>query len=1740
MAGFDPSTATAAFDPSTAAPAFDPSSAKPIAAPQAPRPAGATGMFSQIGQTFQDLTDPNHPSPDPNALESSIMGVAFSKPVQSLQANYNQAVTNGLFMEPVRASMEALGVGRQPGESNESLHGRYNQAVTSARQQAQQQAQNNTVGAYDGDPLHAAERFGQQAINTGAGIVANPQYFLLPGMGVGGNVATRVATAGVGNAAVGSASDAAAQLMDMAEGQKKNFDVEQNLKDTLMSGVFGGALHGAVEVAPYVKGLFANRGMDTTPAQAPGQSNIQPMTGDHVAMNAADHTQYQQLLATGSVDDIKNFFKGKQGPQPSWSDVNTWVEHRDGPQPQSVNGQPGAPNPEMQPDFNYEQEYNNHAEQQWQQSNRDAVEQHVQQQMSGWKNAPSVNVVHSPEDIADPAVRDSVLKQDPNGDALGLFGSDGQVHMFSGRITDPDTANAVLFHEGLGHNGLSQVFRDNLDKTMLTLADRNVGQFGKLVAERQAANPGESRALSAEEVLAEKSQDGQMHKTWQGAMDSVIRRVGSRMGFKTSYSDAEVNNILAMAHDAVINGKPDAASNGFRGVQQSQEKFMFAGPKSSHFDPDSATAFQTPHGEMREEFSDKDARLYNIKGNTLATTLYHPELFQRYPELREMRVNHNPDTPDLAGYYDSDTEEIGLNPNSFHNPLHVALHETQHAIQDIEGNLDHAGTTHLSDEEYQKHPMEVEAREVEARRGLTNEERSATPVKFMRTDQLIDQFKALPKEEQEEWKQTGMKSHVRDWNAAVNTWDRFDRFIEQNKHLIGTDTRQVYQDLKDQDHPITQEPGARQFFRAMSDTTRPPNNALVRFLSRVKSRADTAENVMNALHEAKSPGGIIENMPDWLQTHLSRRLAGDRGYGPITDDNPLNPKFMRKDALGKEQTDENQLDFIDRLKTDPRYWSDRDYRQNVNELARTRFPPEGPVNKFITRAQLNRSRVAQPDYKSDDIESIAQHIEDNYTPQTMTRDEVRTAAIENGIKPSQLKGRDLGELATRVSKIGYAARYAEVQVKGILDKLDTPDWKPEDHVALAKAIARRNALVEMFKGEGNELGRAMHTLKVFKEYTNGNLSDVMEQLHEAGSGLAQLADPTNPESLKFARSLKQMLQSNANPKGAQQMMNGVQKIYWEQYLNTFHMNAMLSALSTHVKAPIDMATGITRNVIEKALAMPITQVRQMYERMTGRPVTPGVERAELQAHMYGLYKAVTDMEVYRAALHAAKTGDSSYVTNGQRTPTNFANQFGSQSNPRIPIVSKATDLISAQDTIFRSVEMNAQLLSLGARDARATLGPNALSSDVYTLAHQVALNPTPTMLKEAFAQANKTLLLNNNPINNIINKARTYRPGMNILERATTFVATNLAPFIRVESNNLINRVIQRSPLGLLQLMDPRSDLRAGGAKADIAWSRILYGTVLLGMYWAAADPAKNKLTGNGPDNVDKYKNSIAGGWRPNAVHENGQYVTGGELGMSINPFDYHNKTAQLTASARQAYEAGFSQQGWGGALKMAMGSVFSNLAGMSWVSDIQPAVDAVRAHGQEGQSILSSFASHEAATWVPNGLNQAARLMDPNQRDTQNPNSISGAIGNEMASAVPGLRGNLPIKYSVYGTPLASGASLTGVHTMIPGLSGNGTTETVDPTERELDRLNNVTPDHAVVTPVLHSYKNDDGTTVHLAPAQFEEYQRRAGLYTVDQVRQEMSTSQWQSMSDADKVQEVKYIQSDMKLKARQELFNQ
>jgi len=117
---------------------------------------------------------------------------------------------------------------------------------------------------------------------------------------------------------------------------------------------------------------------------------------------------------------------------------------------------------------------------------------------------------------------------------------------------------------------------------------------------------------------------------------------------------------------------------------------------------------QGPDGEWRFEISDHAAKLssnvprseydpskvtfplfeggiFNKNQRTLGSTLDHPALFEAYPELRDVRVGSAGFDPNLRGSYNKSQGYLGLAGGKPDDVLSTALHETQHAVQGIEG-----------------------------------------------------------------------------------------------------------------------------------------------------------------------------------------------------------------------------------------------------------------------------------------------------------------------------------------------------------------------------------------------------------------------------------------------------------------------------------------------------------------------------------------------------------------------------------------------------------------------------------------------------------------------------------------------------------------------------------------------------------------------------------------------------------------------------------------------------------------------------------------------------------------------------------------------------------------------------------------------------------------------------------------------------------------------------------------------
>lgn len=135
--------------------------------------------------------------------------------------------------------------------------------------------------------------------------------------------------------------------------------------------------------------------------------------------------------------------------------------------------------------------------------------------------------------------------------------------------------------------------------------------------------------------------------------------------------------------------------------------------------------FKGPDSKWRFEIDDSKARWKMLQALDEGDGLYgnfldHRQMFDAYPALQFHKATTNTD----GSFFDWTNNEIGIAPSQ-HAPTRTALHEGQHAIQQMEEFGSGGNASQLGIDAYNKMAGEVEARAVEKRSRLTPDQRRA-------------------------------------------------------------------------------------------------------------------------------------------------------------------------------------------------------------------------------------------------------------------------------------------------------------------------------------------------------------------------------------------------------------------------------------------------------------------------------------------------------------------------------------------------------------------------------------------------------------------------------------------------------------------------------------------------------------------------------------------------------------------------------------------------------------------------------------------------------------------------------------------------------------------------------------------------------------------------------------------------------------------------------------------------------
>jgi len=203
-----------------------------------------------------------------------------------------------------------------------------------------------------------------------------------------------------------------------------------------------------------------------------------------------------------------------------------------------------------------------------------------------WEESPNVNILGSVRNITK-AQRAEIIAE--GGDPKNLNGwvsKDGTVNIVADKHATPEEVQATLFHEQLGHVGLTRTFGSGLDALLQHVYDTN--WKARMYADRYNEKfpdvyKGQDQHLRAtEEYLAALSEKGpQDLSAWEQTKQFIKNFAREKLGWNLRTSDTDVKQILSETHTNAMAKAPDASKQA--GTRLSQVWSGETPPQGSRF-----------------------------------------------------------------------------------------------------------------------------------------------------------------------------------------------------------------------------------------------------------------------------------------------------------------------------------------------------------------------------------------------------------------------------------------------------------------------------------------------------------------------------------------------------------------------------------------------------------------------------------------------------------------------------------------------------------------------------------------------------------------------------------------------------------------------------------------------------------------------------------------------------------------------------------------------------------------------------------------------------------------------------------------------------------------------------------------------------------------------------------------------------------------------------------------------------
>ena len=704
------------------------------------------------------------------------------------------------------------------------------------------------------------------------------------------------------------------------------------------------------------------------------------------------------------------------------------------------------------------------------------------------------------------------------------------------------------------------------------------------------------------------------------------------------------------------------------------------------------------------------------------------------------------------------------------------------------------------------------------------------------------------------------------------------------------------------------------------------------------------------------------------------------------------------------------------------YRMDKNVKERANtflaggpEKLATKKRPRGgqaPEDAPDVIGSINLNRVSGDEDVRKIIERTATLFEDKVTGTARSNENTIRLANKLSQDPDKMlevmkRRRGKAFTATEITALRFLVEESASGLDNLAKKISTGQADEVDQFLFRQRFAFHAMLLEQTSSAAREAGRALQSFQI-----------------EAGGRKAQrdfirgaLAAATETGKVD-AHTLATAMRAIETEEGLHKFIRDTSRATTKEMFVEAWINALLSGPQTHVVNTVSNSLFSLWQIPETMMA---TQLRKLVGGL-------GVGEGEAMERLYGLTHGLVDG--IRLGYKAAKTGmpsDRFLKIEGLQQPAitgkNILTELGSGptgkltglsrlnvEDPTLQPLVRGLDFLgvlaripgralTAEDEFFKAIGYRMELQTQAYRTARR----EGLEGKEMATRMQEIINNPPDEIRIAAIEQGRIQTFTN-PLGET---GRNLQQSLQSIELGNGRLALPagrlIVPFFRTPVN-LAKAVGLRSPLAPLA-KSFQADLRAGGARADLATARMALGSFTMMAFMDMA--ASGAITGNGPSDPALRAAMRRTGWQPYSIKTKNGYVSYARtdpVGMTIG---IGADLAEIMGELDRDEAASVA----GGVIVAVANNIISKTY-MEGISNFMEVFHSGTLSPQYGERVADRYVLRLGGSLIPAASAQIARTVDPTLRHAD-------TLVDTWRSRIPGYSDSLPPRVNLWGDPI-------------------------------------------------------------------------------------------------------------------------